>query len=555
MNLKIDSSKEEVLHFLKNKFNLNEKALSKISNEEINGEALSLLSKKEYKFLEIKISDRNKIMSIIEKDILKLNDNIKQNNTYKYIYEQDLNNLWDSLDNFISKSKLGEKVRFIKYLLIRDPPPEKGKIDDLSKYLKKVFKKEEYVELIIKSLEDLLKYNPDEFEEQCLDWEFSNNDFLKIKIIVELMKQNKNKFKNLKDTMISKDILAGQNEKNKISLKNRKEQNNKINRNNEVPLNLLGLGLISPSNSIEDKYVIYLVITVHQYETSEGETTKGVINPIEEFEKICQDFEINFQNECSFIDYNKANKIKLSTFMIWGSKESLFQFFKDNKIKEAFDYFSKNNEKKKRAGIYLCINMNTKIGYLIIWPGNLEYQYSKIDEPNDNILLTLIRYGFSLSSNSIICLTKNEIDTFNFNGAKIFEEEWTFGYGIERRKIVINEINEKIFNLSEKFVVKGLDEILNNKKIINGKINQNNILLFEEKEETLNSQNKKTDISDFIKLYSNYDLHFENDFNIDYDNFYRLIKNNPCYLSKKKRRKKYIIFKIIFTRYFRRKIE
>jgi len=349
MNLEIDSSKEEVLHFLKNKLNLNEKALSKISDEEINGEALTLLSKKDYKFLEIKFSDRNKIISIIEKDILKLNDNIKQNDTYKYIYEQDLNNLWGSLDNFISKLKLGEKVRFIKYLLIRDPPPEKEKIDDLSKYLKKYFKEEDNMKLIIENLEDLLKYNPDQLEDQCLDWELSNNDFLKLKIIVELMKQNKNKFKNLKkeDNMISKDILAGQNEENKISLNNRKEQYNKINRNNEVPLNLLGLGLISSSNSVEDKYVIYLMITVHQYETSEGETTKGVINPIEEFEKICHDFEIHFQNECSFIDYNKANEIKLSTFMLWGSKESLFQFFKFNKIKEAYDYFSKNNEKKK----------------------------------------------------------------------------------------------------------------------------------------------------------------------------------------------------------------
>ena len=38
MNLNIDSSKEDVAQFLKNKFNLNEKALAKISDEEINGE-------------------------------------------------------------------------------------------------------------------------------------------------------------------------------------------------------------------------------------------------------------------------------------------------------------------------------------------------------------------------------------------------------------------------------------------------------------------------------------------------------------------------------------
>ena len=542
MSLNINSSKEEVVQFLKSKFNLNEKALSKISDEDINGEALTLLQKEDYKFLEIKFSERNKIKSIIEKDILKLNDNIKRNNIYKYIFEQDLNNLWDSLDNFISKLKLGEKLRFIKYLLIRDPPPEKEKKDDLSEYFKKVFKEEGYVKLIIESLEDLLTYNVDQLEEQCVDWEFSNNDILKLRIIVELMKQNKNKFKNLKkeDNMISKDILTDQNEENKISLNNSKRKLKKINRNNEVPLNLLGLGLINSSNSIEDKHVIYLLIKIHQYETSEGEVTSGLINPIEEFEKICQDFEIKFQNECSFIDYNKAKEIKLSTFMLWGSKESLFQFFKDNNIKEAFDYFNKNIANKKTTGIYLCININKKIGYVIIWPGNLDYQYSKIDEPNDNILLTLIRYGFYLSSNSIICLTKNEIDTFNFNGAEIFEEAWRSGYGIEKRKIIINEINEKMFNLSDKLVIKGLDEILNHKKIINGKINQNNILLFEEKEETLNSQNKKTDILDLIRLYSNYDLYFENNFNISYNNFYLLIRENPCYLSQKNEEKNII---------------
>ena len=209
MNLNIDSSKEDVAQFLKNKFNLNEKALAKISDEEINGEALTLLLKNDYKLLEIKTQERNKIMKVIEKDILKLNDNIKQNNTYKYIYEENLNNLWNSLDNFISKLKLGEKLIFIKYILIRDPPPEREKIDDLSKYLKKVFKEEEFVKSIIESLDDLLTYNVDQLEEICEEWEFSNIDILKLRIIIELMKKNKNKFKNLKkeDNMISKDNL------------------------------------------------------------------------------------------------------------------------------------------------------------------------------------------------------------------------------------------------------------------------------------------------------------------------------------------------------------
>ena len=86
------------------------------------------------------------------------------------------------------------------------------------------------MKLIIESLEDLLTYNVDQLEEQCVDWEFSNIDILKLKIIVELMKQNKIKFKNSKkeNNMISKDILTDQNKEDKIGLNNSKEKLKKI---------------------------------------------------------------------------------------------------------------------------------------------------------------------------------------------------------------------------------------------------------------------------------------------------------------------------------------
>ena len=59
------------------------------------------------------------------------------------------------------------KLKFLKYLLERDPPPEKEKRDDLSKYLKRIFKNEENVKQIIENLEDLLPINKEEdFEDQ-----------------------------------------------------------------------------------------------------------------------------------------------------------------------------------------------------------------------------------------------------------------------------------------------------------------------------------------------------------------------------------------------------
>jgi hypothetical protein len=131
-------------------------------------------------------------------------------------------------------------------------------------------------------------------------------------------------------------------------------------------------------------------------------------NPIDEFKKICKDFEIENNNECEYIDFNGADKIKLSSVMIWGSKEGIYSFLEEKKIKKSFDDFMIKNENENKTGIYLCINIIKNIGYLIIWPGKLSYQYSNVNETNNSMLLTLIRYGFYLSSNSILCLTEKE---------------------------------------------------------------------------------------------------------------------------------------------------
>ena len=41
---------------------------------------------------------------------------------------------------------------------------------------------------------------------------------------------------------------------------------------------------------------------------------------------ICSTFNIKFENDCSFIDYDDAEKIEFSTFMLWGSEEGLKKF-------------------------------------------------------------------------------------------------------------------------------------------------------------------------------------------------------------------------------------
>ena len=52
--------------------------------------------------------------------------------------------------------------------------------------------------------------------------------------------------------------------------------------------------------------------------------------------------------------------------MIWGSKEGIYSFLEEKKMKESFDGFMVKNENKNKTGIYFCINISKNIGYLII---------------------------------------------------------------------------------------------------------------------------------------------------------------------------------------------
>lgn len=72
----------------------------------------------------------------------------------------------------------------------------------------------------------------------------------------------------------------------------------------------------------------------------------------------------------------------------------------------------------------------------------------------------MINYGFCLSSNSILCFTKNDIQNFDFSGYEIFEDQNSSVFDVERRKIVINKITKKIFELGDKKKFKTIIKIL-----------------------------------------------------------------------------------------------
>ena len=54
------------------------------------------------------------------------------------------------------------------------------------------------------------------------------------------------------------------------------------------------------------------------------------------------------------------------------------------------------------GGIYLLINEKKTFAYILIWPGKMKYFYKRIEEPKRDLLLSLVRMGFSISDNNII---------------------------------------------------------------------------------------------------------------------------------------------------------
>ena len=541
MSITVDSTIEQVNNYLKEKLNIDEEILKKIREEKIDGEALILLRKNDFKNLGIQLKDRNRIMENIEKNILKMKNDMQKDDLYGKILNSDSTNLWNYLEANISNIKLGDKLKYIKYVFIKNQPPHKDQNDELNKYFQKYLKLEEKViKQIIENLEDFLSFKEQDFEEQCQYINIIDQDEqYKLKLIIELIKSNDNQNHKAANEHLS-EMNGGVKTKLKINGKNFKIDLEKL------------IDLTTSNISLKGDYNIYSMIEIYDYETSQEEMTSGLRNPIPEFQKLCNDFGIDCNNECTYINYNQALKISISSAMVWGTKESLFLFFKENEINNAIDYFKKEDIKGK-AGIYLCINKKTLNCLLIVWPGELNYKYSKIEEPNNNLLLTLVRYGFSVSHNSILCFTDDELKDINFEGYEIFKEIHSSGFQAERSKIVINVINEKSFDIGQK------GELIINKirfenKINNKLINQNCLLLFEEKD---NSKPEiiTHNIIDFLKYNSEYDFLFINYLDdIKPAIFYFLIRKNHIFL-KDINKEKMFFSKLSLKDAFKRKLD
>ena len=153
-----------------------------------------------------------------------------------------------------------------------------------------------------------------------------------------------------------------------------------------------------------------------------------------------------------------------------------------------------------------------------------------------------------------MCFTKEEIKKFNFEGYKIFEDIDTKAFEVERSKIVINTIKQKIFTIGGKKEIKLDTQIKFKNKITNILINQNCLLLYEERENSLNTKTNINNIEDFLKFNPEYDIFFDKNFEyIKPPIFYLLIRNNHLFLKEVQNEKYY--FSILSLKdAFKRKI-
>ena len=85
MKINVDFSEEDIYNYLKDNLNIKEDILKRLKEEKIDGEALILLRKKDYKDFGIKLKDKNKILENLENNMLKMKKNIQKEDLVKVV--------------------------------------------------------------------------------------------------------------------------------------------------------------------------------------------------------------------------------------------------------------------------------------------------------------------------------------------------------------------------------------------------------------------------------------------------------------------------------------
>ena len=192
----IYSTKENIYDYLHQNLGIKNEKLKKIKEDEIDGEALIILIQNDlYKDLKetygISPKNQEKILNNIEKDIFKEKKDIEKELLYEEIFQKDFDILCNLLEEKFNELKLGQIMRYIKYLIIKYPPNK----DDKSKflqYLEKILLSKDKVETIINDFDNLLNLDNNTFKDRCDYHEIEEKfDIFILKILVEYIKNKK----------------------------------------------------------------------------------------------------------------------------------------------------------------------------------------------------------------------------------------------------------------------------------------------------------------------------------------------------------------------------
>ena len=472
MSINKHSSVEEIYSFLST-CKIKENMLQKFKDEKIKGNELFYLTDKDYDEFGLstkKVSLKKKLERIKNSSQgildynLNLDINSNEEDVHKFLKEEILleenilklfgeidgkkliNLTEDDLKNF--GLKLGERRKLLSYILSIKPKVE----DKMDIKITRNSNKDEVCTFL------KLKFNiSEEIIDEFRDDEVDGNVLFSLTSL-EQYYINEETEKKILDYI------------NKIKSEEKNKDSNNLNLV-KIEKDLNNEEEIIEQIKEEEKYKHFELIEITNYFTSEGEYNKCPFNKTEGFIELCNFMGIDNKENCKIIDFDQANKMNLKVSTVWGTIDALYEFFKIRKMFDTLEYFKKN--KNKYGGIYLIIKEDKSFGYIIIWPGNMKYLYKKLEEPQKDLLLSLVRIGFSLCEENIICLTENQKDEFDFQGFKELESE-DIPQAIES-KLNIFEEETSYFKLGKDLEIKY--EFNNDEAIDDFKLNNNSIFL------------------------------------------------------------------------------
>ena len=420
-----------------NGFIKNENILSNFKKENIKGNEILFLEADD--FIQLGFKFHKKITKTLEdiknnqKEIIIFNENINQQSTIEEVLlflKSQIKLEENVLKNFQDIN--GQKIKELNYENLKELGLKLGERRKLLKYLKSYDNTKEISinEITVNSTK----------EEVCL---FLENRFKLNEDSLKLIKEydiNGEGFFNLcEDDFEELNILDIDIQNRILSYINKNKPRNEIvieNTENTIEKNIVitNMETIEEENFIEENFKHYLLIDILEYETSEEDINKCPSNNLQEFIQLCEDMNINNEDNCAKIDFDQADEIKLKTATIWGTKEGLFEFFEKRKMNKTKEYF---NNDKIGTGIILAIKEDKSLAYIIIWPGKMNYIYKHYDEPQKSLLLSFVRIGFSLSDNCVFCLSEKQKEEFDFESTNEL-------YNVNAFQITIGEVKFNI---------------------------------------------------------------------------------------------------------------